>query len=779
MNTNYPQNQCAVQTPEERFKYFAALAYEFGKDNNDDTKQAPYSNHWYFATTNYADLNKLTKTFLGENVGELSESTAIDYEKYLIDTDLNAKQISAIKAALEKPVTIIQGPPGTGKTKTIFNLIACINGLGRTVAMVSSNNLAVSDVETKIEKCNDINYCAAFLGDESKRDTFNDTHGYRFFNNREKLTYKYQNKEYEYFKEEIVKMYNGDEREFLGAWPIVTSTIQSLKTLFSDGEKSCFDYIIIDEASLITIDLGIIAMTTAKQLVIVGDDNQLPPIVKEDALKKVHERFIINDDDIYKQTTDKSFMKVCQTVFDIKPIYLRKHYRCHPGIIGFCKDYVYKKEEEDLDLEPVENNTQIATIKENCPIRLVYFEGNYCESIKMPDGNNSKVNRKQINIFLNEEWEGFVNSINKWKTVCIMSPFRGQLEELEEKIKNKNNSLKTKLIDGHGDVNLLTIQTIHKSQGSEYDVVYLMPVEDNTWEFPWSQQKRLVNVAVSRAKEELIVITSTHLMNENVQDKLVERKMIEKKYIPRKSNKQRDREWRQLQIERYRERYQKKRKTKKTNFEDDQLFIQKLTDYVYKHFKDYEDFKNGIYGFHKSKTKSIFDTAEPFHNDEKYNRPEDYDESDYLDRSSGYEKRCGEVLNDIINIKEYNGCVTIDKERKWSECECISQLFKDRKELAQLSKEELEYYNNGNRRFDFIVKINKAEKLVIEVDGAHHRNDEQHRIHDKIRDGICKKAGIEVLRLPTDGSNDKYEEYLIKEKIDGYFIEAMKKMKGS
>lgn len=764
MNTSQNKQQCAVQTPEKRFEYYNALAYELGKDENDFTKQSAYSNHWYFATTNYADLNKLTKTFLGENVGELAENTAHDYEKYLIDPDLNAEQKSAIKAALEKPVTIIQGPPGTGKTKTIFNLIACINGLGRTMAMVSSNNLAVSDVETKIEKCNDINYCAAFLGDRCKREAFCDTHDFPFFNKREKLTYKYKNKEYEYFKEELVKMYNGDERKFLGAWPIVTSTIQSLKTLFSDGEKSCFDYIIIDEASLITIDLGIIAMTSAKQLVIVGDDNQLPPIVKEDALKKVHKRFEINDDDIYKQTTDKSFMEVCQTVFDIKPIYLKKHYRCHPGIIGFCKEYVYKKKEEELDLEPVGNNKQIATIKENCPIRLVYFEGNYCERIKMPDGNHSKVNRKQINIFLNEEWKGFVNRINKGKTVCIMSPFRGQLEELEEKIKIKDKSLGTKLIDGYGDVNLLTI---HKSQGSEYDVVYLMPVEDNTWYFPWSQQKRLVNVAVSRAREELVVITSTHLMTDEVQKILLERKMVEKKYEPRRSQKQLA--WKLCQIEIARIKWLKYKSYSSDN-KDDQLFVQKLTDYVYKHFKDYEDFKNGIYGFHKSKTKSIFDTAEPFHNDENNNRPDYYDESDYLDRSSGYEKRCEEVLNDII--KNYNGCVTIYKEKKWGECECISQLFKDGEELAQLSKEELEYYNNGNRRFDFIVKINKAEKLVIEVDGAHHRNDEQHKIDDKIRDEICKKAGIEVLRLPTDGSNEKYEEDLIREKIDDC-IEAM------
>lgn len=48
----------------------------------------------------------------------------------------------------------------------------------------------------------------------------------------------------------------------------------------------------------------------------------------------------------------------------------------------------------------------------------------------------------------------------------------------------------------------------------------LLPVEDGIWEWPWSQGMRLVNVAVSRAKEQLHVIVSTKMMSEKAQTAL-------------------------------------------------------------------------------------------------------------------------------------------------------------------------------------------------------------------------------------------------------------------
>lgn len=727
-----------MKTPKERFEYYKALAYQFGKDGNEDGKQAKYSNLWYFAMTKYEDLNPLTKWFLGDKSGNLITNSSEGYEQYIIDKDLNEEQKKVIKSSLENPITIIQGPPGTGKTKTIFNLLASIKGLGRTAAMVSSNNLAIMDVEEKIEEHDDLRNSTAFLGNNTKKREFNNFNKngskkgypiYRFTtenNGKKQIEYEYENTKYVHPIEPQIKMVF-----FLKDFPIITSTIQSLKSNFEDSIDQFFDYVVIDEASLITIDLGILAMTSAKQLIVVGDDNQLPPVVKGEDLIKVDKKFKIDDKDIYKQTEITSFMRICEIMFNIKPICLKQHYRCHPAIIGFCNEYVYTKANEKLDLNPVRNNTKIATINVKCPIRLVYYEGDYCESLN----GGSKVNRKQIIVFLNEEWDSFIEKVNSGKKVCIMSGFKGQLEELKKGLKDKltnDNDIKMELLEGLSGVEILTI---HKSQGSEFDVVYLLPVEDNEWSL-WSQQKRLINVAVSRAKEELVVITSTHLMNPDLQQ--------------------------ELGVEIYcslSDTIQHYGRTKHygKNWDKEERFVQKLTDYAYEQFKENNEFKDGYYGFHKSGLTSIFDTA-------KRTSEKDFDSGE----PSGYENKCAEVLKDIV--KEYEGRIEIIPEMKWEDCEEL----KHKKWLEEIKQElygtgftsdELDYYKH-NRRFDFMLVIDGINKLVIEVDGEFHREDENKKEVDIIRDSICQKAGIEVLRLPTDGSNKEYEVDTIKRKIE-------------
>lgn len=725
-----------MKTPEERFEYYKALAYQFGKDGNEDGKQAKYSNLWFFAKTKYEDLNPLTKCFLGDKSCILKTSTSEGYEQYIIDKDLNEEQKKAIKTSLENPITIIQGPPGTGKTKTIFNLLACIKSLGRTVAMVSSNNLAIMDVEEKIDEHDDLRNSTAFLGNNTKKSEFNNINKsgpkkgcpiYRFTtenNGKKQIEYEYENTKYVHPIEPQIKMVF-----FLKDFPIITSTIQSLKSNFEDSIDQFFDYVVIDEASLITIDLGILAMTSAKQLIVVGDDNQLPPVVNGEDLKKIDKKFKIDDKDIYKQTEITSFMRICEVMFNIKPICLKQHYRCHPAIIGFCNEYVYTKANEKLDLNPVRNNTKIATINVKCPIRLVYYEGDYCESLNW----GSKVNRKQINVFLNEEWDSFIEKVNSGKKVCIMSPFKGQLEKLKDALKVKlTNDIKMELLE---ELSGVAILTIHKSQGSEFDVVYLLPVEDNEWSL-WSQQKRLINVAVSRAKEELVVITSTHLMNPALQQELgVEIYCSLSDTI---------------------QHYGRTRHYGK-DWKKEERFVQKLTDYAYEQFKENNEFKDGYYGFHKSGLTSIFDTA-------KRTSEKDFDSGE----PSGYENKCAEVLNNIV--KEYEGRIEINSEMKWKDCEEL----KHKKWLEEIKQElygtgftsdELDYYKH-NRRFDFMLVIDGKNKLVIEVDGEFHRKDENQKKADIIRDSICQKAGIEVLRLPTDGSNKEYEVDTIKRKIE-------------
>lgn len=84
----------------------------------------------------------------------------------------NVSQREAIDNALRFPISAVDGPPGTGKTQTILNLIANILlDESKTVAVVSSNNAAVDNVREKLDDVG-IGYVVANLGRADKRRQF-------------------------------------------------------------------------------------------------------------------------------------------------------------------------------------------------------------------------------------------------------------------------------------------------------------------------------------------------------------------------------------------------------------------------------------------------------------------------------------------------------------------------------------------------------------------------------------------------------------------------------
>lgn len=83
----------------------------------------------------------------------------------------NRSQYKAVRNALENKVSIIQGPPGTGKTQTILNILANLLLDGKTMEIVSNNNSAVENVKDKLE-ANGLGFLCAQLGRASNKSIF-------------------------------------------------------------------------------------------------------------------------------------------------------------------------------------------------------------------------------------------------------------------------------------------------------------------------------------------------------------------------------------------------------------------------------------------------------------------------------------------------------------------------------------------------------------------------------------------------------------------------------
>ncbi len=83
----------------------------------------------------------------------------------------NNSQLRAIRMALDNKISIIKGPPGTGKTQTILNIICNLIIRGKSVAIISANNTAIENIEEKLEK-NGYKSLFASLGNGERKAEF-------------------------------------------------------------------------------------------------------------------------------------------------------------------------------------------------------------------------------------------------------------------------------------------------------------------------------------------------------------------------------------------------------------------------------------------------------------------------------------------------------------------------------------------------------------------------------------------------------------------------------
>ena len=265
----------------------------------------------------------------------------------------------------------------------------------------------------------------------------------------------------------------------ISEYPVILSTTYSLRSCVSDNYL--FDHVIMDEASQVDIVTGALALSCARNAVIVGDLKQLPNVVAEataEETRRIYQKFSL--DNAYQYEAGNSMLASITKLFaNIPRTLLIEHYRCHPKIIGFCNQKFY-------------NNELIVLTEENGRDKpLVVY--------KTAKGNHARntYNQRQIDVIMQEviPQQGLNDTE---QSLGIMSPYRLQTD---------------KLIEAVGDNNNIEIDTVHKYQGRERDIVILTTVANQVNEF--IDQLNLVNVAVSRAVDKLIVVVSDNDVDEN------------------------------------------------------------------------------------------------------------------------------------------------------------------------------------------------------------------------------------------------------------------------
>lgn len=279
-------------------------------------------------------------------------------------------------------------------------------------------------------------------------------------------------------KDEIARRYNTGKRkkftikdikpkteEFLKEYPVVLSTTYSAKSCIS--KDMVFDYVIMDEASQVDIKTGALALSCAMNAVIVGDDKQLPNVVSREeelALRAIQTTYQV--DDRYNAVTH-SFLQSCAEIFQNAPVtLLREHYRCHPKIIEFCNQRFYNGE-----------LIAMTTDKE---------EPDVLQVIQTVPGNHARghFNQREIDVITQE----ILPQCKDSESVGIITPYRVQAEAINQAVGKEIAS------------------TVHKYQGRECDTIIMSMVDNSPTVF--SDDANLLNVAISRAKTRLCLVTN-------------------------------------------------------------------------------------------------------------------------------------------------------------------------------------------------------------------------------------------------------------------------------
>jgi len=272
---------------------------------------------------------------------------------------------------------------------------------------------------------------------------------------------------------ELFSQYLSDEKnveQFLRIFPIVATTCISAHRI--GNPKQYFDMVILDEASQCNTAMSLVPIIRGENLMLVGDPQQLNPVIVlnpavNDLMKKMY--YVTDEYDYIKNSIYKTYLS-CDAVSH--ETLLSHHYRCHKDIIEFSnRKYYHGKLSVD------------SRSKSETPLTYV----------DIPNSTTALRNSSPVEAELVARYA----MLNKDKQIGVITPFANQKECIQE------------LLDERGVKNV-TCGTVHAFQGDEKDiVVFSLAITEQTGEktYGWlKNNKELINVAVSRAKEQFIVL---------------------------------------------------------------------------------------------------------------------------------------------------------------------------------------------------------------------------------------------------------------------------------
>ena len=371
----------------------------------------------------------------------------------------NSAQDEAVRKALAaEDCALVHGPPGTGKTYTIARIVEELRNRGDRVLVSAFTNRAVDNMLEAIRE-------GGGGGDGDGEDVLRvGTEA----GVREDM-------------QDVRLDQAGDPGERVAALEeagIVAATAATCGSTVM-GEQS-FDVAVVDEATQLTEPESLAAINLADRFVLVGDHEQLPPVVRSEQA----------DLDIPEgpgpETLSTSLFERLVEAYPDAAVMLDRQYRMAQHIQAFPSREFY-----DGALRPATGEVAGQRIGDLERVDPDALPSHLRDRVAFVDpGGTQEGNANPV------EAEAVVDVVESYLAagadpgdVGVIAPFRAQVAELA-----------SRLPEG------ATVDTVDRFQGSSSEVIVVSFVATGELEGPIFEDHRRVNVALTRAKKSLVLV---------------------------------------------------------------------------------------------------------------------------------------------------------------------------------------------------------------------------------------------------------------------------------
>ncbi|SCU81547.1 LAME_0B07602g1_1 [Lachancea meyersii CBS 8951] len=385
------------------------------------------------------------------------------------------QQTAFDKVMRAEDFALILGMPGTGKTTLIVEIVKCLVECGKSILLTSYTHSAIDNILIKLKQCGiDIMRLGAkHRVHRETREFVVDVSGAETLNELLKIT---------------------------ESAPVVATTCLNIYDTLLTVRRRDFDYVIVDEASQLSLPMCLGPLKFAPKFVLVGDHYQLPPLVKNEAARAGG-----LDESLFKILCEKYPYSVAELTHQYRmcqDVMALSNYLIYNGKLKCGNEMVRDQElstPNSADLIKLQNQNAskpwLADVIDS-KRKVVFLNHDLCACCQETGDRDNITNVGEAEVV----WQcvaALVKSGVKRNDIGVMTLYRAQLRLLRA------------MFSAEEDAELETL-TADQFQGRDKKCIIISMVRSNDGANGGNllRELRRVNVAMTRAKAKLLIVGS-------------------------------------------------------------------------------------------------------------------------------------------------------------------------------------------------------------------------------------------------------------------------------